>query len=345
MKQRNFTNEALSSLCKALSHFIHAGISVPDTLYLLAEDEENADLQQLLSGMAQSTDQGISLVQAFRQAKEFPSYLTALLEVGNRVGRTEETLTALANYYEGRAQMTARLRSTLLYPAALLGVLLVVMVVLLVWVMPIFQEVYAQLGGQLTGLAGGLSAFGGMLRGALPVLCGLLVLAGIALGIPSLRRRLIRLGNGLFGDKGAFANVNTARFLQALSMGLSSGMTDQEAAFLAASLAESQAPGFRRRCTACLGALSGGKSLAKALRESEFLTAGDCRLLEAGNRSGRSVEVMADIARRTTLQSEENLERAAGKVEPVLVLVACLLIGVVLLSVMLPLMNIMSTIG
>ena len=50
----------------------------------------------------------------------------------------------------------------------LIPVLLAVMVILLVWVLPVFDDVYAQLGTGLTGFAGGLLAFGELLRKILP---------------------------------------------------------------------------------------------------------------------------------------------------------------------------------
>ena len=58
------------------------------------------------------------------------------------------------------------------------------MVILLVWVLPIFNQVYAQLGSRLTGIAGGLLAFGVVLRQILPYLCGLLAICLIVGVIP-----------------------------------------------------------------------------------------------------------------------------------------------------------------
>jgi type IV pilus assembly protein PilC len=62
-------------------------------------------------------------------------------------------------------------------------------------------------------------------------------------------------------------------------------------------------------------------------------------------RSGTGDSVMEGIAARMLADAQENLERMIGKIEPALVLVTSFLVGVILLSVMLPLMNIMSAIG
>lgn len=345
MKQANLTNEEIGSLCMSLSHLLHAGIPVGDALLLMSEDEQNTACKQVLLHMAHLADEGASLAAVFEQAGCFPAYVCTLLHVGEQVGKTEETLLSLSHYYQEQGHMNRQLRAVLLYPALLLGVLLAVMVILLVWVLPVFNEVYTQLGSRLTGIAGGLLAAGSALRKILPYLCGLLTLALILAMIPPLRKGVLAFWRKHRGDRGALGAINTAHFLQALSMAAGSGMTPQEATALAASLSEGESPAFHNRCNAFLQQLIGGASLARALQQNGFITPADCRLLEAGTRSGSSDAVMETIAQDSTLRCQERLYSLMGKVEPAMVAVACVLIGTVLLSVMLPLMHIMSSIG
>lgn len=345
MKDFQLTNEQVGLICKALAHLIHAGIGTADALYLLAEDEDDLQCRQMLTQMAQMADEGTSLAAACQGVGCFPEYVCTLLAVAGRVGKTEDTLFALARHYDNRAQMLSRLRSSLLYPTVLLVVLLAVILILLIWVLPIFNDVYAQLGSRLTGIAGGLLTLGAALRQSLPVLCILLAAAGLACCIRPVRQKLLKLWQKFFGDRGAFAAVNSARFVQALSLALCSGMTAQEAAALAATLSNENNPAFRRRCNGCLAALDQGLPLAQALLANGFLSNSDCRLLDTGSRSGSSDAVIEEIAQRNAMQSEERLEQTTAKLEPAMVSVACVLIGIVLLSVMLPLVNIMATIG
>lgn len=345
MKQVNLTNEEIGSLCMALAHLIHAGIGNGDALTLLQEDEQDAACRDILGHMAELADGGMPLAAVFRDAGCFPAYVCTLLDVGEQVGKTEETLISLARYYEEREQMNRRLRAAILYPSILLSVLLAVVVILLVWVLPVFNDVYAQLGSRLTGIAGGLLALGGVLRNILPFLCAFLALAAVIVGIRPLRKSLLRTWRNRMGDRGVFNAINNARFIQALTMALGSGMTAQEAVNMATALSEGEATAFQNRCKTCLARLDAGDSLSQALRAAAFLSPADCRLLEAGSRSGRSEQAMEDISGRMSIRSEEALERTVGKIEPAMVGVACVLIGTVLLSVMLPLMHIMTAIG
>ncbi len=343
MQQKLLTNEAIGSVCMALSHLLHSGIGFGDALTLLRADEQDRSLKQILGAMARGMDEGKPLSQVFRESEAFPGYVCTLIRVGEAAGTLEEALESLALYYQNRARLTSRLRSAVVYPTVLLLVLLAVMTVLLVWVLPVFDQVYAQLGTGLTGFAGAMLAFGAGIRKALPVILTVAVLLAGALAIPGIRIWLKKALQSPLGDKGVAAKVNRARFLQALSMAFRSGMTAQEAAETAASLAE--IPIFQGLCAQCCRLLAQGASLARALRETGMLSAAQCRLLEAGARSGREELILSQIAGQLLEESEAALERQTEKLEPAMVVAACVLMGSVLLAVLLPLAHIMSAIG
>ena len=88
-----------------------------------------------------------------------------------------------------------------------------------------------------------------------------------------------------------------------------------------------------------------GESLSHVLKESRILPASACRMLDLGIRSGNGDMVMEEIAERLSADASYALEQKAARVEPMMVLTASALVGCILLSVMLPLMHIMTMIG
>lgn len=345
--KKAITNEEISSLCLELSLLLHAGVGAGDALSLLAE-ESDPEYREMLSEMSQQVYAGSPLSDALRKTERFPAYVCGLVEMGEQTGRTEEALSALSRYYEDRLRMNRRVRSALLYPAVMLVLMLVVIAVLLVKVLPIFDDVYASLGGQLNGVAGGLLTLGRWLDGVMPVLWVLLALAAVFLAafaaIDSMRSKVLSIWRNGRGDKGIANKMNTARIAQALTMGISSGMPLEEAITLAAGLMD-DVPAAKSRCTNCCERLENGETLSSALKGSKLLPTSQCRLLELGQQSGAADASMDKITRDLTEESETALEDMVGRVEPALVLVCSILVGLILLSVMLPLMHIMSAIG
>ena len=98
-------------------------------------------------------------------------------------------------------------------------------------------------------------------------------------------------------------------------------------------------------CKECARQVEDGASLAKALGACQLLPAAQCRLLELGLRSGCGETVMSQIAEQMEADADDALEATLGRVEPTLVLATSVLVGMILLAVMLPLMDIMSAIG
>jgi len=347
MKQKLLSNIEISQICQELELLLHAGVMLGDGLALLA-DEERGKTGELLAQIGRHVDMGDSLAAALRKSEVFPSYMVGMVEVGERSGRTEQALHALAHYYEQQDTMDHQIRAALTYPSILLMLMLVVIAVLLSQVLPIFDEVYASLGGHLTGIAGGLLMLGQWLDAAMPVLCVLLaviVLLVLAFSLSDkFRSKLLGVWRKSQGDKGISRKINEAHFAQALAMGLSSGLPLEEAVELCAVLLK-DVPSAAARCKKCARRLAEGAELAESLRESEMLPASICRLLILGVRSGTSDAVMEDISRRLSSEANQALEKKVAQVEPTLVLVTSLLVGAILLSVMLPLMNIMAAIG
>ena len=348
MAVRVLTNNEISGFCLGLSLLIHSGVGVGDGLALLAEEEPEGEHKKLLIELADSADSGISLAEAVRASGRFPDYVCGLLEVGEKSGRTEEALSALARYYEDRARLDHQVKTALLYPSILLIIMLAVIVVLLIKVLPVFNEVYSYLGASLTGIAGGLLALGRALDKAMPVLCVILGLIVVFLvlfsAVSSFRERITATWRKKMGDKGVSRKINTACFAQSLSMGLSSGLPIEEALSLAGSLLDG-VPAAKKRCEDCKKRIENGESLSAAMKASGALPSAECRILELGLRSGTGDSAMEQIARRLSEESDISLEESVARVEPALVMVTSVLVGIILLAVMLPLMNIMTTIG
>ncbi len=337
------SNEETGALCAELAILIRAGESPMGALSNMTEVDENNDLLKKLAG---DVENGMTLGEALKESGAFPAYMCGLVQAGEEAGRTEEALEALAQYYEDRVRLNRRIRSALLYPAVMLLLMLVVIGVLLVKVLPIFDDVYASLGGALTGVAGGLLTLGRWLDKIMPVLWILLaavvVFAAAFAVSESFRDKISGSWKKSHGDKGISRKLNNARFAQAMSMCMASSISPEKSAELAAGLMDA---GAKERCSGVQGRLEGNESLSAALQGCGVLSASQGRLLEIAQLKGAEDKAMSQIAGNLMEEGETALDTLVSRVEPALVLVCSILVGLILLSVMLPLMHIMAAIG
>ena len=339
--------EDTAAFCRSLATLNHAGVGSADSLYLMADDAPDEKQKAMLKEMASDADFGMAQSEAVRKTGAFPEFVPSMMAVGERTGHVEETMESLADYYEGRMRLDGQLKSALLYPSILLLVMLAVLVVLLAYVLPVFSEVYARLGTGFSGFAGGLLSLGGVLSKLMPVLCvvlGLLVAFLLVFALSErFRTAFIRKLGVMTGEKGISRATASATFMQALSLGVNSGMATDEAVALASTLMDT--PGSQKRAKEAEGLLLDGSTLADALKQTEFVTASEARILSAAFRSGAGDRALQHASETATEQSEEAVQKLLGRVEPAMVLTGAILVGLILLSVMLPLLHIMSAIG
>jgi len=245
-------------------------------------------------------------------------------------------------------QLSEQIRSALLYPMILMTMMLAIIVVLLIKVLPIFNQVYEQLGGTMTATAKVLLQAGTVLGNSMPVLCailGVIVMFAIIVGCSSrVRSGLFDLYRKVFGDFGLARKMGQSRFASAMSMGMLSGLHTEEA-FRMAMMFHDSAKRAKKRYKKCLEMLEAGEPVASCFRENKILEVAYCRILDLGAKSGTSDTAMEEIARRMDDQVQREIERKVGRIEPTLVVVTSLLVGIILIAVMLPLINIMSSIG
>ena len=348
MRSFQFSNSDTSALCYSMKYMMHAGISGADSLTLIAEDEKRSAYKEKLLKMAEQADTGVELSTVFKDAGCFDNYVCEMVETGERTGRLEESLESVAVSCEKQANMAKQMRSALVYPCILLLIMLVVIAVVLIYVMPVFDQVYSQLGSGLTGIAAGLLNVGSALKSISPVL---IVIFGIAVvflalfsGVSSFRAKVLDLlwnsgKEGSVSDK-----INTANFARGLAMAMGSGMDIEEAIKVASKLPDNNSR-EKKRVEECLKLLNEGKTISEALKGSKLLPASECRMLDAGVRGGSGDRAMEQIADRLQDESEDAVSASVSKVEPTIVIISSVLTGLILLSVMIPLINIMSAIS
>jgi len=335
-------------LCQELAMLLDAGLAISESLQFLHEDEPSESGRAVMQLLIDELESGMPFSQALRNAKVFPRYMIQMVEVGEQTGRLVETLKALSEYYERQIRLSATIKNSVLYPAILLVLMIVVVVVLIVLVLPIFNDVFGRLGTQMSPMATALMNFGQWLGGisvAIAVVFAVIfALIIIALLFPTIRKGVFNALANKWGSRGIFGKVANSRFVFAMTLAMSSGLDTADAIDLAASVSGGTRA-VDEKHKKCVELINSGKPLHEALTGAGILSPQDGKMLSIGSRSGKSDLAMSEIARRSDINVRNSIDHIVGKIEPTLVIISSIIVGVILLSVMLPLMGIMTAIG
>ncbi len=344
IKIKKLNPASLALFFEQMYMFLQNGITVWESLSVMSENCEDERERKLYTLMHDYVLDGFSLSKTMEVCGCFPEYAIGMCKIGEQTGRMDETVAALRTYYAEKDALSQSIKSAVAYPLCMAGMVLTVVFVLIIQVMPVFQQVFAQLGLELNPFAATLLSAGQALNNyalvILVVFCavliGFIVLSKIPFGKSLLANFFdtFPLTKKLSGARAA----NSFAFSTSLMLG--SGIETLTAFEFAEKLAESKKA--KRKINDMQEELLKGKALSDVLIESTIFSVSYSGMIIAGTRVGSTDEMLMSIARRYHTETEQRTQRLLSIIEPALVAVLCTMVGMVMLSVMLPLMGILS---
>jgi len=338
----------LASFCTELALITGAGISFSDGLLVMRDDETDAFSKEILSSVYSQLSDHIPLHTALQSTGYFPKYMTDMLHIAAETGRSEQVLHHLAEYYNNLHQLRLRIRNAVIYPTVLLFVMLTVIFVLIVKILPLFDSVFAQLGSDMTPVARALLAFGGGIEKYIFVIAIVVILLALGAyllyrGVMHGNRRAVVLYQRLFASRKLNVSIATARFASVMSLCMHSGMDTDDALAMAQGI--NTHPILHEKIAQCREMIAQGVPTAEAMLKAQLFSPLYIRMLAVGYKTGNAEVVMKKIADNLHLQVDEDMDSLISRIEPTMVIILSLAVGAILLSVMLPLMGIMTVIG
>ena len=348
MKRLRVPAQYLPIFCRELHQLVRTGIPLAEGLTMLREDETDPDTRSWLEALCRSTEEGLPLASALRETEAFPAYMTDMVSLAEETGRLEDVLLSLQRHYDRQLRMAADIRGAVAVPVTLFAVMVAVVVLLVTQVLPVFDRVFAQLGVRMGAVATGMMNAGAVLAKAgtgLAVVLVILAAAALVVAlVPSLREKFVTGFRRSFGGRGILGQMAAARFASSMSMAVASGLSMEESVALSAKLCGG-AREIDEKTERCRKEIEEGGSPADALADSGLFSGRDCRLLKLAEQTGSLPDTLEDLAQRQEEESLRRIDRTVGAIEPAIVVITSALAGVILLSVMLPLMGLLSTIG
>ena len=329
MSRKKLDELGVSAFCESMAMMIQAGIATDEAISLLQSDREigSGVLEQGLAVMKTQVDEGRGLAAAMKESGIFPDYALQMTEAGESSGRLEDTLFRLAAYYKDQKTIAEKLHNAVL-------------------VLPAFRDVYNSLTGSLSVSSYSYVRWAFVFCWAaliLMVLIALALIVGLHFWNNGKRDQVERILRRNKTCAAILENMGMFRFTSALSIFLASGEMQDDAVLKSIPMAACEP--VEEKLKRCARRMEEGHSFAQAAYDEELFEPIYGRMLLAGERSGN----LENVLDRLTGLLEENcsnlVERLIGTVDPLLSGVLMVTVGLSLLSVMLPLIGMMNSIG
>ena len=347
-KIRELSSAELSSLSRQLALVVDSDLSLQEGLDLLRQQSKSRAVQELLLRARKRVNEGQTLSEAFAEEKGLlPDFYIEMIKMGEQSGNLVRVLTRVADSYDKEAKISSKVMSAVTYPLILTVLMLCVIILLLTEVLPMFGEVLSSLGGEMPGITRALMDIGAFVSSYFYVL--LLIVAAVVIAVVIMRqsesgRELLDAMKLRMPIRGRITrNICAVRFARNLAMLLRSGIS------VAASVRMTRSIVMNTRIASLIeeaaDRVESGETLRSALLSLGLFPDLLVRLLTVAESTGHMDDMLDRAADVMEEELDERLARLTTVLEPALIIVLSIIIGIVLVSVLLPVARIMNTVG
>lgn len=330
---------------RQFSVMISASVTVSESLLILVDQTENLSLKNMISEIAFEVESGSFLSDAFaKRPKIFSDFFVNIVRSGESSGKLDEVLNYLADEMEKSYDMSSKIKGAMIYPVFILTALVGVAFVLMIYVIPNLTSMLTESGTELplaTKVVIGASNF-------LKDYIVLIIL--FAVGIAFLIRLYLKTYGGkrnvdilklkmpIFGR--LFQYIYLMRFTRSLATLLKGGVTITRSLEIAAEVVGNII--YRELILETLEAINDGDSLAAIMKNSNYIPKMVPQMIAVGEKTGKIDTVLDRVTEFYTRESSNMLDNLSKLMEPLIMVIMGIGVGIMVAAVILPMYNMAS---
>ncbi len=332
-------------LSRQLSTLFEAKVPVVESLKIIVTEMDSPFLQKELGEMLGDIQGGASMSQAMaRRPKVFSPFYVNMIRSGEESGKLDEVFTFLADYLERSYELVTKARNAMIYPAFILVVFVGVMVLMLVSVIPKLSSLLTEVGRDIPlytrmviATSDFLRTFGIVLLFILGFL-GAFVWRYIQTNVGRLAIHRFQLSIPVIGA--LYKKLYMSRIADNLQTLISGGIPVVRALEITADVVGNEV--YRQIVLESIESVKGGSSIAGAFARHPDIPRLMSQMIRIGEETGRLDHILKSMANFYRREVDNLIDNLVNLIEPFLILVLGLGVGILVASVLVPLYNITS---
>jgi type IV pilus assembly protein PilC len=346
--KKQLENQVIATFVRQLGLVLDSDLPVNSGLEVIRSKSNHAKLISIISSVQEDLKAGYSLSEGLGKFEdELSPFVISMIELGEKSGSISGVMNQIADSIEKEIEIKEKVKAALSYPIILSLLMLGVIVLLVVKVMPTFNEILFSLGGEMPAFTKGMMSVSEFIGNNILVLLG--VIAAIIIGY-------FAYGNSEKGtytlDKLKFSTpiqknivsaLMGAKFSRNLSVLLRSGFSFSVALEMLKPIMSNLY--MTELIDNAIARLKEGESLADVIENFNIFPGVMIRLFSVAQQTGHMDQMLDKVADEMEKEADMRLDGIATVLEPLLIIILSILVGVILVSVILPIINILNAIG
>lgn len=337
-----------SIFCRQFVSIISAGVSIINALEMMRDQTENRTLKKALGEVYEDVSKGESMAGAMKKhSKVFPSMLCNMVEAGEASGSMEVAFERMAVQFEKENKLKQSVKKAMIYPIVLLVVMVGVLFLMMIWVIPNFMGMFAELDTELPPITQAVvnmsdfviakwwlillvvAAAIALFKAYAASPSGKFVLGGIALKIP------------VFGK--LQTKSECARLGRTLCTLLGAGVPMMDAIEITGRSMENVH--YKKAMMDAKDQVMRGMALSRPLKTCGLFPPMIVHMVSIGEETGNIETMLENVANYYEDDVQVATEQVMALMEPMIIVVMALVVGVLIMAIMQPMLTLYESIG
>ena len=332
-----------------LDLLLRSGVAAPRAMRIIAKQTANRKFKSIVETMAADVEAGKSMHEAMSTyPKVFSQIFLSMIEVGELSGNLEKSLEYLRIQLQREADLKAKTKGAMIYPAVIVCAMIVIGALLGIFVLPKLTATFKEFDTQLPILTRIVIVISDFMAGnAVLVIVGLIVIAaGLVFGsrTPAGKRMFAYFFLHMPMISPIVKKINIARFARILGSLMKSGISVVQGLQVTG-----QALGnvyYQEVMLATADSVKLGVPLTDSLAKHEnlfpFIVT---QMLAIGEETGNLEQILDQLAEHNEMEIDDTMKNLSSIIEPLLLLVIGVVVGFLALALIMPIYNISQSIS
>lgn len=330
-------------LSRQIATLFEANVSALKAFQLLSTNSENKLLTKKLMRVTDDLQAGVSISEALAKHPDvFSSFYVNMVKSGEESGNLTTTFNYLAEYLDRQYALTSKTKNALIYPAFVIGIFFVVMILMFTMIIPKLSEIILSSGQDVPvytkvviGISNLLVNYGiFMLAGVVAIVSYLVYLAKSKSGKKTIDE--LKIKAPVFGP--LFRKVYLARIADNLDTMLSSGIPIVRAIQITSDVVGNEK--YQEILIASSEEVKAGSTLSQALSKYDVVPQILVQMMKVGEETGSLGQILKTLARFYKREVDDAVDTLVALIEPVMIVALGLGVGLILVSVLMPIYDI-----
>lgn len=328
--------------CRQIGSLLSAGVVIIQALGMLSKNTENKRFAKVIKKVQQSVEKGETLADSMMEHKNiFTSFMIHMIKAGEASGNLDSAFVRLADHFDNEAATKSKVKKAMIYPIAILVVMVGVIFVMMLFVVPNFSEMFAGMGTDLPKITQMIINMSNYFTKRWYLIIGVVILIIVALQMFSKSETgkmifgRLALTMPLFGK--LTVKSSTARFARTISTLISTGVPMMEALDITSRTIDNTI--IKKAILSVKDDVSKGSSLSAPIASVKVFPDLVSDMIAIGEETGDLDGMLVNLANYYDEEVKVATDSLLEIMQPLIIVVMAAIVGVFVAAMMSPIMK------